>query len=164
MLQSCWVQVCVRGGRGRHGKGGLGPKIPDEDSGSGLASSALTADSCVLSRKVTPGRGAFSSHVNHWLCDHQSPCRRLSCGLRELSAVTVWVGHEVSMGQVYLADSSSFQLRLIPARATMLPPPPPPWVWACQEGGLRQRVSSSCLSSESQVQLLALWREHQIEA
>lgn len=38
------------------------------------------------------------------------PAAGCACGLRELSAVTVWVGHAVSMGQVYLAVSSSFQL------------------------------------------------------
>lgn len=50
--------------------------------------SVPAADSCVHFREVTPARGAFGSHVNHWPCDRWSPVRRLGCGLHEPPVVT----------------------------------------------------------------------------
>lgn len=59
------------------------------DCGSGPASPPRfpAADSCVRFREVAMARGAFSSYVNHWPCDHRSPLCGQEGGLRELSAV-----------------------------------------------------------------------------
>ena len=53
-------------------------QIPDCNSGSVSPPRFPAADSHVHFREVAMARSAFSSYVNHWPCEHQSPLRRPS--------------------------------------------------------------------------------------